>query len=212
MNYYIDFDNTLYNTPKLTERLIQSIVLYVSNQKKEINKNTIHSDCISNFNKDHIYNIYDLAKYIASKYELSSSPIINNLSSIILNSRDLVYSDVAPFLNKLKQNNNKIYILSFGRKSMQYQTAKISGSGLSELFDAIYITSTYKFDLDINYQNGIFIDDNPRDLLGLYKKNAHQVIRLRRIENKYSAEDIKNTNIKEYSDLSQIPIIKEEAI
>ena len=73
-------------------------------------------------------------------------------------------------------------------------------------FDALYITSKEKYKLDINYTNGIFIDDNPSDLSGLYSKNPIKVIRLRRENNKHSLENLKNENIKEYSNFLEVPI------
>ena len=45
---------------------------------------------------------------------------------------------------------------------------KLMGSGITSYFDGIIITAEYKFLLDIDYTNGIFIDDDPRDLNGLY--------------------------------------------
>ena len=85
-----------------------------------------------------------------------------------------------------------------------FQVLKIKGSGLIKYFDALYITSKPKYELDINYENGIFIDDRAKDLLGLYSKNAKKVIRLRRKGNKYSIEDIGNAEIEEYSSFGEI--------
>ena len=45
-------------------------------------------------------------------------------------------------------------------------------------FDNIIIT-TDKGKENIDYKNAIFIDDNPKDLITLYNKNAKQVIRRR---------------------------------
>ena len=152
MNYYIDFDNTLYNTPLLVERM-------------------------KNANKTEIENI-------------------------ILNSSDLVFEDVIPFLQKLRSQNHNLFLLSYAADTLRYQALKIIGSGLSNYFNALYITAKPKYELDIDYTNGIFIDDNPDDLIGLYSKNPLKVIRIRRKENiKYSVKDVDNPNIKEYPNL-----------
>lgn len=206
MNYYIDFDNTLYNTPLLIEKMLQSIAKSITNQKK-LNKETLLSECKSMFNREHIYNIYELAKYFSNKYNLELLPIIDNLNNVILNGKDFVFKDTIPFLEKLKQANHNLYLLTYCKESLQFQSAKISGSQISDLFDALYITSYPKYNLDIDYSNGIFIDDNPVDLLGLYSKNPKEVIRLRRKNNKYSLKNIDDINIKEYSNLGEIPII-----
>lgn len=83
---------------------------------------------------------------------------------------------------------------------------KLLGSGLMQYFDGIIITSEYKFLLDLKYENGIFIDDDPRDLNGLFEKNAIQVIRIRKPNNKRSKIDINNSQIKEYESFDDIAV------
>ena len=206
MNYYIDFDNTLYNTTVLKERMLNSIVDSIIIQTS-LSKNELYNECNALFNKDNIYNIYELAKYLSNKYNSDFTLVMKNLNNIILYSSDLVYEDSIPFLNKLKEKDHKIYMLSHSGDNSEYQSIKIAGSKLANLFDALFITAVPKYTLDIDYTNGIFIDDNPSDLLGLYSKNAKQVIRLRRPDNKYSVKDINNPDIKEYLSFDEINIL-----
>lgn len=206
MNYYIDFDNTLYNTPLLTNKMLNSIVNSIR-EKNNLSSEDLYKECKSMFNRDHIYNIYELARYFADKYNLDSATVINNLNNIILNGSDLVFEDTIPFLQKLKEQGHKLYMLTYCKESLEYQSIKVAGSKLADFFDALFITSVPKYTLDINYSNGIFIDDNPSDLLGLYSKNAKQVIRLRRPGNKYSVKDMNNPDIKEYSNFNEINIL-----
>ncbi len=203
MNYYIDFDNTLYNTPLLTERMLNSIVLSVSN-KVSVDSKKLYQECLEKFNQ---LQIYKLAEYIAKEYNLSSSEIINNLNTVILNSGDLVFEDSIPFLKKLKEKGHKLYILSYCKYGSEFQAIKIAGSKLTDFFDAIFLTSIPKYTLDIDYKNGIFIDDNSNDLLGLYSANAKQVIRLRRNGNIHSLKSLDNINIKEYTNFNDIKVI-----
>ena len=205
MNYYIDFDNTLYNTPLLTNKMLNSIVNSIK-EKMDLNSEDLYQECKGMFNREHIYNIYELAKYFSYKYNLDSSIVINNLNNIILDGSDLVFEDTIPFLKKLKEKGHKIYMLTYCKDSLEYQSIKVAGSKLADFFDALYITSLPKYNLDIDYTNGVFIDDNPEDLLGLYSKNAKQVIRLRRKENKYSIKNSDNSNIQEISTLNDIII------
>lgn len=206
MNYYIDFDNTLYNTPLLTNRMLNSIVDSIR-EKHNLSSEDLYQECKSMFNREHIYNIYELARYFANKYSLDASSVINTLNNIILNGNDLVFEDTIPFLQKLKEQGHKLFMLTYCKESLEYQSVKVAGSKLADFFDAIYITSVKKYTLDIDYTNGIFIDDNPDDLLGLYSKNAKQVIRLRREGNKYSVKDLDNPNIKEYLNFNEIDTI-----
>ena len=205
MNYYIDFDNTLYNTPLLTEKMLTTLSTYVS-EKKAIDYNSIYKSCQLMFNYDNIYNIYELTRYLCNKHSLEPLPIISNINEIILQGENFVFEDSISFLKNLKLSGHNIYLLSYAKNNLQYQIAKITGSKLAHFFDALYITSKEKYKLDINYTNGIFIDDNPSDLSGLYSKNPIKVIRLRRDNNKHSLENLKNENIKEYSNFLEVPI------
>lgn len=203
MNYYIDFDNTLYNTPLLTHKMLSSIVASIK-EKNNLDTEDLYQECKSMFNREKTYNIYELCNYFSEKYNLDASYVIENINSVILNGYDLVFEDVIPFLKKLKENGHKLFMLTYCKDTIEFQTLKITGSKLADYFDALYITSIPKYNLDIDYTTGIFIDDNPDDLLGLYSKNAKKVIRLRRPENWYSTMDINNDNIKEYLNFNEI--------
>ncbi|MCI9064117.1 MAG: HAD family hydrolase [Clostridia bacterium] len=197
MNYYIDFDQTLFDTPKLTERMLQALV--------DASEMDIMEECKKMFNRENIYNIYKLIKYFADKYNLSEEKLKIAVNSRIYNCSDLVYKDSIPFIQKLKEHGHKIYMLSYCGYELQFQYSKIAGSNLVDLFDAVIVTQDLKYKLDINYQNGIFIDDNPEDLVGLYSKNPKKVIRLRRKSNKYSEKEI-SLDIEEYENLGEILI------
>lgn len=201
MNYYIDFDHTLFDTPKLTERMLQTIV--------DFSKMDIMQECKSMFTREHIYNIYELAKYFASKYKLDTISLISAINNQIYNCSDLVFVDGLSFILKLKERGHKVYILSYYEDVLQYQLAKIAGSNLADLFDGIIITKELKYNIDIDYTNGIFIDDKPQDLIGLYSKNPKKVIRLKRKNHKYSSDDL-NINIKEYENFDEIPLDLED--
>ena len=178
MNYYIDFDNTLYNSSLLEEKMLNLIVETACAQK-EFDKKSLFDECKSIFNREHIYDIYKLVDYLSNKYTLDKNPIIASLNHLILNSNDLVFNDCVEFFKKLHEQNHNIYLFTHSI-SNKYQAAKILGSGLADFFDGIFITSKPKYELNIDYANGIFIDDNPEDLLGLYSKNVKKLIRLRR--------------------------------
>lgn len=206
MNYYIDFDSTLYNSSKLAGKMLEILTNSMIKQK-DFNKESLLNECKSMFNREHIYNIYELIDYFADKYSLTSIPLVEDINKTILNRSDLVFDDVIPFLKELKSRNHKIYLLSnCDQSGLQFQTAKILGSQIIGFFDGITISLTPKYKLDLDYSNGIFIDDRPIDLLGLYSKNPIEVIRIRRKENKYSVEDIEKCGIKEYISLADVPI------
>ena len=201
MNYYIDFDNTLYNTPLIKDKIQNSISESVCLQTKN-DYDKILQEVKTKFNN----NIYILAKDFSTKYNVDESFIVENLNKTILNGEEFVFKDSIPFLERLKKKGHNIYLLSFSKDDLKYHTLKISGSNLINYFDLLYITKKPKYELDIDYTNGIFIDDNPNDLIGLYSKNPIKVIRLRRKGIKYSAKDLNISDIEEYENFDDIII------
>lgn len=205
MNYYIDFDNTLYETAKLTELMLDKIVNSISEligkEKKDIE-----------FIKDEFNstkgNIYFFAEEMAQKFNTNSEKVLEEVKNVINNGEDLTFEDARRFLKKLKEKGHRIIMLTYipNKDNMGFQEEKIKGSGIEKYFDDIIITSEYKFTLDIDYKNGIFIDDDPRDLNGLYEKKPMKVIRIRKKNNKRSTIDIDNKDIEEYISFDNIEI------
>ena len=74
---------------------------------------------------------------------------------------------------------------------IDYQNRKIKGSKLCKYFQDIIITDVDKSQLDINYKDNLFIDNNPKELIK-FQNRGGKVIRIRRIEDKYSVIDLDN--------------------
>lgn len=205
MNYYIDFDNTLYNTNLLTKDMCNYIATEI-NKSSNIDLNICIEEVTSNFNREHIYNIYELCDFFSQKYNLNSPKLKSNIDKIILTSSKNVYNDSVDFLKSLRESGHTVNLLSYvTHENLSYQLLKLNGSKLSKYLDDIIISSKYKFNLDLNYEDGIFVDDNPRDLEGLYNKNAKKVIRIKRENNKYSTKEI-NVNLDNYTSLKDVPV------
>lgn len=205
MNYYIDFDNTLYETAKLTQKLVSAIADTISSNKN-LEYNVILENIKAQFNST-IDNIFSFAKKMAQNYEVDEKNVINIINEVINNAKDLVFPDAKRFIENKKQNGDRLIILTYiVNGNQEYQLQKIMGSGLANYFDQIIITSKYKFLLDLNYKDGIFIDDDPRDLKGLYEKNPIKVIRIRKENNKRSKIDIDNKNIEEFESFDDIEV------
>lgn len=201
MNYYLDFDNTLYETSRLSNDMLNGLADEISIKTKK-NKIDIFDELKSMFNRENIYNIYKLAKYFAKKYNIEESVLIDKVEGIILDGKKYVYNDVISFLKELKEKNNIINVLTYvAKEDLSYQLTKIKGSGLSEYFDNIIISSSLKFNLDLKYEEGIFFDDNPRDLLGLASKNPKILVRVRRDENKHNKQELDIENLIECKSL-----------
>lgn len=203
-NWYLDFDSTLYDTSSLTTDMLETMALHID----KLNKDIILKELKSLFNREHIYNIFNLCDYFEKKYSLKSNSLLNPVKEVIENGSKYVYEDVISFLNKLKEKNNTIQMLTSStvKENMEFQELKVKGSGISNYFDVITITAEPKYTLDLKYENGIFIDDNPEDLENLYKVNGKRIIRIKRKNGKYSNKTLNISKIEEYTTLSEILI------
>ncbi|MCR5185785.1 MAG: HAD hydrolase-like protein [Clostridia bacterium] len=205
MNYYIDFDNTLYETAKLTNKMLTNITDVISLKMGE-KYESIFEYVKNNFDSTND-NIFTYGQKLAEKYGVDNEDIVNAINNAINKGKDYIFPDARMFLIKLKELGHKVYILTYLPKTNQeYQMKKINGSGIAKFFDGIIMTTEYKFNLDINYEKGIFIDDDPRDLNGLLEKNPIRVIRIRKENNKRSKIDMNNPLIEEYKDFGDIEI------
>lgn len=205
MNYYLDFDNTLYETAKLTVLMLDAIANTISKSTGE-EACTLKKEAVENFNST-IDNIFSFAENMSKKHGVDSQKVLDKVNEVIDNGNIIVFEDAIRFLKRLKENGHKAFILTYVAKgNEEYQMKKLLGSGLMQYFDGIIITSEYKFLLDLKYENGIFIDDDPRDLNGLFEKNAIKVIRIRKPNNKRSKIDINNSQIKEYESFDDIAV------
>lgn len=205
MKYYIDFDNTLYETAKLTTCMLDAICkTVVEKLGKEYSE--IDEYVKANFNST-TDNIFTFARETGSYYGIDPDLVENNVKAVVDNGNNIVFEDAERFLTRLKENGHEVHILTYIPKTNQeYQMKKLLGSGLMKYFDTITITSKYKFLLDMDYTQGIYIDDDPRDLNGLYEKNPIKVIRIRKPNNKRSKIDIDNKNIEEYVSFDDIEV------
>lgn len=205
MNYYIDFDNTLYETAKLTSTIlneISNLIGQMINEDKEMILNKIKS----NF-KSSSEDVFAFIEKVAQEYNVDKKILLDKVKSILSSGELFVYEDSIVFLEKLKRLGNKICLFTFFPNcNQEYQLQKINGSGLARFFDTMIFTSNSKHLLDLNYQNGVFIDDNTEVLEGLSLKNPLRLIRIRRKNNKYSLVDAEIENMEEYQSFEEVPI------
>lgn len=203
MNYYIDFDNTLYETAKLTNLILEEIVNFIV-ETTNTDKILVNKYIDENFNSTTV-KLFEFAETIAQYFNADSKKIVENIDKIITNGEEITFDDARKFLKRIKEEGNKVIIVTYiPKNNYGYQMKKILGSGLSEYFDALIITSELKATLDLDYKNGIVIDDDPRDLNQLYERNPIKVIRIRKPNNKRSKIEMENKNIEEYESFDDI--------
>ena len=117
MNYYIDFDNTLYETAKLTSCMIAAIGNKIG-ELTGLEKEPIIQDAKDNFNST-LDNIFTHAEKMGNKYNVDSETVVNAVKDVIDNGRDIVFEDAVRFLERLKENGHKIFILTYILKTNQ---------------------------------------------------------------------------------------------
>ena len=89
MNYYIDFDNTLYETAKLTTLMIAAIGNKIG-ELAELEKEPIIQDAKDNFNST-LDNIFTHAEKMGKKYNVDSEAVVNAVKNVIDNGKEIVF-------------------------------------------------------------------------------------------------------------------------
>lgn len=106
-----------------------------------------------------------------------------------------LYADTIPFLEKIAPYH-ELYILTFGWD--KFQLLKINNSSIIKYFkEVIVVPKKRKGELELDYVNSIFIDDNPRELNSINMKNPKRIIRIRRgefreLETNFFVEEYEN--------------------
>ena len=120
-----------------------------------------------------------------------------------INLEKYLYPDAIPFFKKYKHNYTLI-LLTKSNDHNAYQLFKIEESKISNYFQEIIIIKTnLKGELDLDYQNSIFIDDDVCELESIKKRNPYDIIRLKRGKHQ---DEILKTNIKEVTNLLEIEL------
>lgn len=183
MNYYIDFDNTIFDTVSFHHDFLKILL-----------NNGIEEEYIKKFYKDNGLNPINLVN------SLNNEKINKEVDNLFKKAKNYLYKDALSFL---KNKGNKQYILySYGY--LDYQNKKIENANIKDYFDEVIITDTDKTKLDLDYQNGIFIDDNTKVIKELLKKNVNKVYRVKRSNNIHSEEILNDSRIIEIYNMKEI--------
>lgn len=191
MKIYIDFDRTIYDTDEFIKDLKTKCLEYgisedLFNEKvKELY--LVHFNCFKLLDTIYEHTLFDKKLY-------------EDFQTILDNGDKYVFTDSILALKTLKQKDYNITILTFGDK--EFQLNKINHSGVLPYVDNIIVTGTRKDTLELNYENCVFIDDNPKELLGLYNKKSSKIIRIKRDNCKYSDISM-DLEISTYRDLME---------
>lgn len=192
MTYYIDFDNTLFDTVSFYNDLMNIMIKYGIDEER-----------IQEYNRynQNLFNPLKLINYNIEKYHINKE-ILNDVDNHFKNAYKYIYRDVINFLLKVKNSGSKLVLLTYG--DYDYQDRKITSSCIKEYFDEVIITNQEKHSLDLDYKNGVFVDDNVDVINGLLQKSPYKIIRIKRLNNYHSQKLLNNSLVKEYVDLCDI--------
>lgn len=196
---YFDFDGTLYDSDKLMRKFTDICKKF---KILEEDIDTIEQEL---FTETKLFNLDELANYLSEKYILPPD-FLKELENLY--SEKNTYPDVYLALNKIKESQKyDMVILTYG--NIKYQQKKIHNCDILEYIKEVIITEKKKSDINnIDYENSIFIDNNPTQIKAL-KAKTDNVIRIRRKTDKYSKHDTE-ISIKEYQDL--ITLVEKELL
>lgn len=141
------------------------------------------------------YNIFALMETFAKLFSCDVTLLKDTIYKLLADGEKYLYDDSVSFLKQLKESGHEVYILSHERTDIEYQNKKIQGSHILQngLVDAVIVTSISKATLnadnynnldvtsityaegkasgqnEVDYLNGIFLDDRPKDLEALFE-------------------------------------------
>ena len=182
--YYIDFDNTLYETGLLTKDVLSELSKTIAKEKNLI-ENDILQDLQNSFNST-VDNFLSLGEKFSIKYDIDYEILKSTILNVIVkNGKKYVFPDALEFLKKLKEKNEPVCILTYvsQSKNLHQQSLKLLGSGILEYVTEVYSTTRLKYTLELDYKNNTFIDDSPRDIEGLFNSGATKIIRVKKPNN-----------------------------
>ena len=198
MNYIIDFDNTIFETGRLTKDVLNSLAETIVIEQPSLNKEEVLDDIKKSFNST-IDNFFTFASSLHKKYNVNKNSLYCAIyKKIIIEGKNYVFPDALEFLKKLHDTEETVCILTYVAqpKNLSQQALKLSGSGILEYVTEVYNSTRYKFELEhIDFKNAIVIEDSPRDLKGFYQRGAKHLYRM-----------IKPSNEKRTSQPLDIPI------
>lgn len=198
MNYYLDFDYTLFDTYAFREKLYKIL------ERNGLDRTYLKLTPQTENKEQKLLNIKELFNNLSISKNIPIENFLKPLEDLYSKCSEFVYDDTIEFLNYLISKKHKLYILTWGDK--EFQKEKIQASGLYKYFDEIIYAEQLKYMLDIDYENGIFIDDSIRDLKGLYNKNAKKVFRIKRKNGKNSEKELNIKEILEFNSLKELQI------
>ena len=199
MKAYVDFDRTLFDCDKFLGDL------YALINKYKITKD-VFKECQSQCKKKG-FNPYIILELVKEKYDFDNQ-LFSEIDNLMTKTKDYLYSDTIDFLEYLKKLNYEIIILTKGNDD--YQKDKIENAKINNYYNKLIVTMKHKGDMNLDYKESIFIDDNPTEILSIMEKNPYKIIRRQRDSSLYSSIEIEKDVIsfKSLKDIMDSKVIE----
>ena len=202
MKIFIDFDDSLFNTKKFRDQLI-NIFLKNGVSRKDFLKTYYDYPRKTS----HGLKKYDPIKqidFLAKKRGFDGKKLKHDLDRLVLNSSEFVFDDTRIFLNNFEKNN--LILISFAKT--KFQCDKIKYSGLTDYFSKVIVSDKMKAEevakVTKNKKTLIFFIDDRADQIGPVKDIFPDSVTflLKRKEGRYNSKktklvDFEIKNLKE---------------
>lgn len=157
--FFIDFDDTLFNTKKFKKRLIKIFLKNGVSEKR-------FAEFYYNQNK---YNPEKQINGLSKKYKIDKIKLKNDMDKFAGDTSKFLFKETVYFLQKLKKGkNNRLILISYGYSEFHQQ--KILNSGISKFFHETIIMDKKKIDLIKKHPKTsqadylYFLEDHPEQL------------------------------------------------
>lgn len=184
MKIYIDFDRTLFDCDRFEEDFYSLVENY------DISKD----DFLKYQSQYKYFNPYNILDAMSKELDINKE-IYKGIDNFIKKSSTYLFPDTIPFLKYLKNKNYQVIILTRG--NYDFQKNKIINSHIDSYYDDIIITLNHKGELDLDYNNSIFIDDKEKEIESIKLKNPKRIIAIQR-------KGISYSNVETVSSLSEL--------
>lgn len=166
--FFIDFDDTLFDTKKFKKELIDVF------KKNGISEAQFRESYYARKGGEDVFSPEAQIRMLKKKYNIDSRRLIFDFNDFIRDLSRFLFKDTASFLKKIKSKKNYLILLSYG--DAKFQKKKILNSGIADFFNEIIVTRGIKLavmekhELTKISKRVIFIEDHPEQLDAVMKK------------------------------------------
>ncbi|MBT4277969.1 HAD family hydrolase [Candidatus Falkowbacteria bacterium] len=194
--FFIDFDDTLFNTKKFKKEFLK-----IFKQNKVSKKQFDECYYSKDKNGDLKYDIEKQIFTLQNKYGVDGKKIKKEVKIFLTKTEEFLFPDTIDFLDNLQGKDNYLVLLSYG--APVFQKKKIVSSGIVSFFQEIIISDKEKLKFIKKHPKSktaeriFFLEDHPEQLekclQDISKSNNNilqkiEIIRIKRREGCYSNE------------------------